>query len=578
VAASTGATTNPRDTTNTTADHHAMEIETPAFPCPDDVDVCYGGGDKVDDASIADMSCSGFIRAMEDEMSRTFVEGDALLEKEESMPPRIAALIRQYPKISMKGNEWMDEAFRDTKRAELTDIASSFSDLDNMRLFWVAEHASPPGRCGGGLRYLVARTFQNAKADAGLDVDRIPDFPEARWHIDSFIQYHSMSEPQRRRQARITKTVMDHVQQQSGTFFKDTFIPEYKDLARMYGKTGKQSLWNILPIPPVEDLGGVAYVSPIHIVKFLFANGVPVDDIVVNSGVQSDNEEEEEDKRVFHVADTTTAKQWLQEIIDNNKSSPEGEKKEGVQRAVCLWGSDWKDGFGPSRVKNNRGSVDAWTLTISAPKHLINATDNTFLMAIGLKKSKKGWREVQHRFKEDMGQLSKTTDPVTLYHGDMQKMAPTFAKHFAHLADKQERPEGTCTMGCTSTIYRIFGVVGQIYTPKCKVKEAKVFFKCERKGHASGWGWCDAFIDKTEKLNGANLPSCRGCRLKRLVALGILPTIEDEEDKEEAGRLCKHCIDWSPLPNDHNCNLLDFKVPQGYLIAQLCHLPVERFL
>ena len=56
----------------------------------------------------------------------------------------------------MKGNEWMDEAFRDTKRAELTDIASSFSDLDNMRLFWVAEHASPPGRCGGGLRYLVA--------------------------------------------------------------------------------------------------------------------------------------------------------------------------------------------------------------------------------------------------------------------------------------------------------------------------------------------------------------------------------------------------------------------------------------
>ena len=286
VATSAGA--NPSGNTNATADHHAMEIETSAFPCPDDGDVCYGGGDKVDDASIADMSCNGFIQAMEVEMSRTFVEGDALLENEESMPPHIAALIRQCPKISMKGNEWMDEAFRDTKRAELTDIASSFSDLDNMRLFWVAEHASPPGRCGGGLRYLVARTFQNAKADAGLDVDRIPDFPEARWHIDSFIQYHSMSEPQQRRQARITKSIMDHVQPQSGTFFKDTFIPEYKDLARMYGKTGKQSLWNILPIPPVEDLDGVAYVSPIHIVKFLFANGVPVDDIVVNFGVQSD--------------------------------------------------------------------------------------------------------------------------------------------------------------------------------------------------------------------------------------------------------------------------------------------------
>ena len=56
-----------------------MEIDTPTFPCPDG-DVCYGGGDKVDDASIADMSCNGFIQAMEVEMSRTFVEGDALLE------------------------------------------------------------------------------------------------------------------------------------------------------------------------------------------------------------------------------------------------------------------------------------------------------------------------------------------------------------------------------------------------------------------------------------------------------------------------------------------------------------------
>jgi len=42
-----------------------------------------------------------------------------------------------------------------------------------------------------------------------------------------------------------------------------------------------QSFWNNLPIPPVEDIGGVAYVSPLNIVKFLFAHGIPVDDMLV---------------------------------------------------------------------------------------------------------------------------------------------------------------------------------------------------------------------------------------------------------------------------------------------------------
>jgi hypothetical protein len=62
---------------------------------------------------------------------------------------------------------------------------------------------------------------------------------------------------------------MDHVQQQSGDFFQHTFIPEHKTLSKMYGKTGKQSLWNTMPILPVENLHGVSCVSPIHILSIL---------------------------------------------------------------------------------------------------------------------------------------------------------------------------------------------------------------------------------------------------------------------------------------------------------------------
>ena len=50
----------------------------------------------------------------------------------------------------------------------------------------------------------------------------------------------------------------------------------------MYGKTGKNSIWNNLPIPTVEQYDGVAYLSPLCIVKYLFANGVPIDDMLLD--------------------------------------------------------------------------------------------------------------------------------------------------------------------------------------------------------------------------------------------------------------------------------------------------------
>jgi hypothetical protein len=58
------------------------------------------------------------------------------------------------------------------------------------------------------------------------------------------------------------------------------YTPENKDFSKMHGKTGKNSIWNNHPIPTVEQYDGVAYVSPISIVKHLFVNGVPIDDML----------------------------------------------------------------------------------------------------------------------------------------------------------------------------------------------------------------------------------------------------------------------------------------------------------
>ena len=46
------------------------------------------------------------------------------------------------------------------------------------------------------------------------------------------------------------------------------------------GKTGTNLIWSNLSILTAEQLGYVACVSPISVVKYLFANSVPVDNML----------------------------------------------------------------------------------------------------------------------------------------------------------------------------------------------------------------------------------------------------------------------------------------------------------
>lgn len=451
-------------------------------------------------------------------------------------PPVAKADMDTYPKLSLASNEWIAKTFAATPRAELQDLNSCFDDMDDCRKFWIAEHATDnDGKlCGGGLRYLVARTFQNSKLGY-IDSERMPSFVEARWHIDAFMQYQTMDEKQRQRQARITRTIMDYVQQQSGDFFRHTFIPEYKTLSKMYGKTGKQSLWNILPIPPVENLHGVSYVSPVHIFKYLVANAVPIDQIVFDR----DSKRRAECHHVGHVDECTKTAQWHKELTTVC----------ATQKAIMVWGCDWKDGFGPSRTKNNRGSVDAMTITFSPPKHLVNATANTFLVAVGLKRYTKGWNEVAHRFRKAIRILCSPEKAIKAYHGEVQKVLPFLFKRYATITDKVERADTTCTIGSSSDQHRCFGVAGQIKTPKCKLEEIKGFLREERLGvFESQWGWCDDFIDAlTNNPTGAKFPACKNCRRKRLQKLGvILPDIPtNRSNQTNTVPVCSHCADWS---------------------------------
>ena len=126
------------------------------------------------------------------------------------------------------GNEWLAKTFETLPKARWAEVRACFQNDKVMRDYWTAEHVSPDGCGGGGIRLLVANTFQNTDEGAGLDEARMPRHLEARFHLDNFMQYYSMDDKQRQRQARIRQSIMAPVEQQKGGFFQHTYIPEYK--------------------------------------------------------------------------------------------------------------------------------------------------------------------------------------------------------------------------------------------------------------------------------------------------------------------------------------------------------------
>lgn len=119
----------------------------------------------------------------------------------------------------------------------------------------------------------------------------------------------------------------------------------------------------------------------------------------------------------------------------------------GHKDALLIWVSDWRDGFGTNRTKQQRKSTTAWTISFSTPKDRVNSISNTFPIAVGLKKNP-FWHLVEDRFQKDMKAFG--NGPIWLYRGDLKKVVPCFVLRITCITDKVERSEYTSTLGCTS--------------------------------------------------------------------------------------------------------------------------------
>ena len=347
-----------------------------------------------------------------------------------------------------------------------------------------------------------------------------------------------MTEKQKSRQCCILD---NHVNPE---MFVNTYIPPQNELNAIYGNSNQNTIWNNLPIPLVENFSGIAYVNPVNMLRYLFAHGVEMDDFTFQNIEVPDGE------TTYHLSQSAFAVQWQKEIQ---------EKYPDYTDATLAAFSDWKDGFGANRTKQNRKSTVAWTGTFSTPRSRINSISNTRLIALGLKKNA-AWSEVEHRFEEDMRQFGNGLIPIWIFNPRLGKQVPVFVRRFACLTDKVERADYTATMACTSNYHRHFGKIIQIdnaVTPDTPA--VKQFLSDMKNGSANHllkqYDWSSKML--TGNTTASLLPACSICRknnidwLKRKVS-----------KRQHAIESCDMCANWKV--NKHTAAMLVFPAPTDY--------------
>jgi hypothetical protein len=384
------------------------------------------------------------------------------------------------------------------------------TENSSMRNYFAADHFSEHA----GVQYLVTNAFQRGP---NYSIPKLATKQEAKWHFGCFVQYMSMTQKQRARQAGIINT--NFIDQSS---FTNTHIPEQKELNQLYGRSNKTTIWNNLPIPHVENFSGIGYVSPANILRYLFGFSVEMDHFTVQDSQTPGD-------ATFHVNQSSFAMKWRQELQAMHPDKVH----------LLVWLTHWRDGFGPNRTKNNRKSAVAWTASFSTPKGRINSIDNTRLIALGLKKNE-AWPDVEHKFEEDMRLFGNGLKPFMVYHGGLKKIIPVFVRQFACLTDKVERSDITQTLGCTSTIHRQFGQILPIEeAPIVDTKAIQKFLKDMKMGLGKPrqYNWSSSMLS----CNGVSevLPACTICRKNNVDWLRREPS-----QRDPAIERCENCANW----------------------------------
>ena len=467
--------------------------------------------------------------------------------------------------MSSDGDRWLKKVLESKDKASNDEIEKIFPEkhLQNMHHYWIGEHNTPGGdhRRFGGMRYLVARAFQKTWR---LVAERMPSFPETKFHFQGLLQFLDSSLKQRERAAVQFETLVPLLKMGGETdFFRNTRLPSLKTINTLYGFQGRDCMWQHLPIPPVENIDGIAYMKPIYILRHAFAMGIEFDLDEVKKDTEMPAIEPIGQEACRHIHDCNAFKEMKKGAVEAIR-----EDSFPYPFVLLVAAFDWRDGFGANRTKQNRKSVDVWSLTLAPPRNKINTANNTFAVAVG-RKSSSSWKKVEHKYRMDMMEISDPKKPVLVYHGKLKKIFPVTVKILASLEDKPERADVTDTLGHSSDYCRRFRVACYFKPLECK-PETNSFVEQRALGLQDanlGFGWSSNFVQPDDKgTNTERLPACyrcRGNRIKLLKSLTMGNKNSDVVSGYGAPSGCPECADWD-MDTPTNREMLSFPAPPGY--------------
>ena len=230
-----------------------------------------------------------------------------------------------------------------------------------------------------------------------------------------------------------------------------------------------------LPIPSIEVIGDHTYLSIIHIISDLLANGHKI------AKIKTCNNE-----------NTTSlcSSPFISKVNDRGNLLHIGFP------VLNLFIIEWSDAFEPNKMKNNRNSIWIKTVTISPVNGLSkNSHHNTYPLALGPKNS--SHEMIEERFKEDL-QILQNGSPQMFYNGHTKSMFRVHAELVLSIQDQPERRgENHIALGMSNYTAR-FGYLLNVNYVKDLIIPCKL---CEQ----------ILFSNRNNKCIAMELDSCQTC-------------------------------------------------------------------
>ena len=161
--------------------------------------------------------------------------------------------------------------------------------------------------------------------------------------------------------------------------------------------SGRRSIFNQVPAPLVHECGGNAFITYESIIKYTMAMGIPVATLAILQDEPPCHPSDGEDSPVSTLLRSKRLRELVTSINQKRSSASGGDRSAAPGYTCVIPYSLWQDGFDPSGVKKNKGSIWMKSMTLLPPPGEKDSSILTFPIALASKGDGRDLDEIEKR-------------------------------------------------------------------------------------------------------------------------------------------------------------------------------------